>query len=71
MAPGHVTLDRASDLTAFVEPSTLHKYSNDMRESKFTYLDEEEDTLTPSFNFTSQPSSKSNSRSVESLFYHR
>lgn len=34
----------------FVEPSTLHKYSNDMRETKFSYFDEDDIVVVPSFN---------------------
>jgi len=60
---GPFSADSASPLNVFVEPSTLHKYSNYMRETKFQYLEDKDETIAPSFNLFGSSSSSSNSSS--------
>lgn len=45
-------VDEEDEEEVIFEPSTLHKYSNDMRQTHFNYYSEDDESLLPSFNLS-------------------
>ena len=56
---GQGSTSNVSTENMFVEPSTLHKYSNSMRETNFLYLNNCDNDLSVPSLFDSTPSSSS------------